>query len=70
MRILEESLGTVPEFEPELEPAEAVTVIWSPGPVTERVNAYLPMESELAWRESRDEVAETCAPLTGFPFAS
>ena len=40
-------LGTVPELAPELEPAEAVTVIASPGPLIERVTAYLPSESEL-----------------------
>ena len=32
IRILEAPLGTLPEFEPELEPVEAVTVITSPGP--------------------------------------
>jgi len=47
IRILEVPAGTLPEFEPELEPAEAVTVIRSPGPVAEIVTAYLPVESEL-----------------------
>ena len=68
--MLEVPLGTVPEFEPELEPAEAVTVIPSPGPVTERVTAYFPIESELVWRDSTDEATLTLAPLTGFPVAS
>ena len=68
--MLDVPLGTVPEFDPELEPYEAVTVIAFPGPATERVTPYLPIESELPWRESRGEVAVTCAPLTAFPLAS
>ena len=47
IRILEAPPGTLPEFEPEPEPAEAVTVIRSPGPSTERVTAYFPAESQL-----------------------
>ena len=45
--MLDVPLGTVPEFDPELEPAEAVTLMVSPGPLTETVTAYLPIESEV-----------------------